>query len=329
MSHARIIGFGSYLPKRILSNRDLEKMVDTSDEWIVTRTGIQERRLAEEKETSADMAIQAAKQALCHAKVGADRIDLVLVATATPDYLMPSTAALVQAALKAVNAAAVDIQAACTGYLYGLSMAKAYVESGMYSHVLLVASDKMSAFIDYKDRNTCVLFGDGASASVICDRGEGLAIQSICLGADGELADLIMIPGGGSKHPASDHTVKQGQHYFKMSGKEVFKHAVRRMTASIKVCLQQAMVKEDAIAWLIPHQANERMIDALAKNLCIPMSRIAKTLRKYGNTSAASVSITLDELQRETPIKVGDHLLLTSVGAGLTWGSSLLTKIEE
>ncbi|MGA8163707.1 MAG: beta-ketoacyl-ACP synthase III [Waddliaceae bacterium] len=327
MLQARLTGFGSYVPDDVLCNHDLEKIVDTTNDWIVTRTGIEERRIAKENETSSDMAIQAGKDALNDAGIDPDRVDLVVVATATPDYLMPSTAALVQAELGAVNAAAVDFQAACTGYLYGLSMAKAYVESGIYRTILLIASDKMSAFIDYQDRNTCVLFGDGASAAVIAHKGSGLAISSICLGADGKQAELIMIPAGGSKYPASSQTVSQGQHYFKMSGKEVFKHAVRRMSSAAQECLHQAKLREDEISWLVPHQANERIIDAMAKQFHIPLSQVAKTLKKYGNTCAPSLAITLDELQKTKTINTGEHLLLAAFGAGLTWGAAVLTKI--
>lgn len=326
---ARIVGMGSYLPERVLSNHDLEKMVDTSDEWISSRTGMKERRIAESGESSSDMAVAAGLKAIEDANVDAKDIDLILVSTATPDYFMPSTAAVIQSKVGATNAAAFDMQAACTGYLYGLSTAKAYIESGMYKNVLLIAVDKMSAFIDYQDRNTCVLFGDGASAAMISGVGSGFAIDSICLGADGTLFDLIMIPGGGSRFPASEETVSQKKHYFKMMGKEVFKHAIRRMGAAAKKCLEQAELKEDQISWLIPHQANERIIDALAKNFQIPSDRVGKTVHKYGNTSASSVAITLDEVRRENPINHGDHLLLVAFGSGLTWGASILTLKEE
>ena len=326
---ARIIGIGSYLPQKVLTNSDLEQLVDTTDEWISSRTGMKERRIAASDEFSSDMAVNAAAKALADAGVASEQIDLILVATATPDYLMPSTAALVQSRLGAARAAAFDIQAACTGYLYGLSVAKAYVESGMYRTVLLIASEKMSAFLDYKDRNTCVLFGDGASASVISSVGSGLVIDSICLGAEGRLSDLIMIPGGGSRYPATGETVAQGRHYFTMSGKEVFKHAVRRMTQSALECLEKAGLEQKDIAWFIPHQANARIIEAIAKNFQIPNERIGKTIHKYGNTSAPSVAITLDELRSRHHFENGEHLLLVAFGAGLTWGASVLTKIVE
>lgn len=326
---ARIIGTGSYLPEKVLSNFDLEKMVDTSDEWISSRTGMKERRIAENGESSSDMAVAAGLKAIADANIDAKEIDLVLVATATPDYFMPSTAAVVQAKIGATHAAAFDLQAACTGYLYGLSTAKAYIESGMYKNILLIAADKMSAFIDYQDRNTCVLFGDGASAAVISGTGSGFAIDSICLGSDGNLFDLIIIPGGGSRFPASEETLSGRKHYFKMMGKEVFKHAIRRMSAAAKQCLAQAQLEESQISWLVPHQANERIIDALAKNFQISPNRVGKTVHKYGNTSASSVAITFDEVRRENLINFGEHLLLVAFGAGLTWGAAVLTLKEE
>jgi len=329
MIRARITGIGSYLPERILSNADLEKIVDTSDEWIFSRTGMKERRIAREDEATSDMAVAAGKKALEKSGLPAEEIDLVIVATSTPDHLMPSTAAIVQAGIGASKAAAFDLIAACTGYLYGLSTAKAYIESGIYKNILLVASEKMSAVLDYEDRTTCVLFGDGASAAVISSEGAGLAIDSICLGSDGQLSDLIMIPAGGSRQPVTEETLKNRQQYFKMSGKEVFRHAVRRMGAAANECLEKANLTEKQIAWLVPHQANVRIINALAKNFQIPLEKVAVTVHKYGNTSAPSVAITLDEILAEQAIGVGEHLLLVAFGSGLTWGASVITKIEE
>lgn len=327
MLKARITGLGSYQPEKILSNQDLEKIVDTSDEWISTRTGMKERRIAASDEASSDMGIKAAAKALLAAKLPADQIDLILVATSTPDHLMPSTAAIVQSAIGAVNAAAFDLLAACTGFLYGMSAAKAYIESGMYRNVLLIASEKISSFIDYQDRATCVLFGDGASAAVISCEGSGYAIENVCLGTDGSLADLIMIPGGGSRLPLSEKALQERQQYFKMSGKEVFKHAVRKMSAAAMESLEKAGLKEEQISWLVPHQANARIIDALAKKFQMPLERVGKTVHKYGNTSAPSVAMTLDELIVENEIRDGEHLLLVAFGAGLTWGASVITKM--
>ena len=326
---ARICGMGSYLPNHILTNHDLEKMVETSDEWIVSRTGMKERRIAAVDEYPSDMGAHAAKKAMEQAGVDAGAIDLIIVATMTADYISPSTAALLQHKIGATKAAAVDIGAACTGFVYGLSLAKAYVESGMYRHVLLVASEKMSSIMDYEDRNTCVLFGDGASAAVISGKGEGFVIDTVCLGADGELANLVIIPGGGSRHPASPESLAQRQHYFKMAGKEVFKHAVRRMGSAAKECLDKAGLTDNQISWIVPHQANVRILEAIAKSFNIPDEKVYKTLHKYGNTSASSIAIALDELTRERPISAGEHLLLVAFGGGLTWGAAVLTKLAQ
>lgn len=324
---ARIIALGSYLPERILSNRDLEKLVETSDEWIISRTGMRERRIAAEDEFPSDMGAAAAQKALVACGVPASEIDLIIVATMTPDYISPSTANLIQAKLQANNAAAMDIQAACSGFLYALSTAKAYIESGMYRRVLVIAAEKMSSFIDYEDRTTCILFGDGAAAAVVAAEGHGFVVNTICLGSDGQLANLAIIPAGGSRHPASLDTVNQRQHYFKMSGNEVFKHAVRRMAMAVRDCLSKAGLEEAHVSWLVPHQANVRIIDAIAKQFNIPEDRVFKTLHKYGNTSASSLVIALDELLKEEKFEEGDHILLTAFGGGLTWGASLLTKI--
>lgn len=324
---ARIIGLGSYLPKKVLTNQDLEKIVETSDEWIVSRTGMHERRIAAENEFPSDMGTQAAIQALELANLKADELELIIVATMSPDYISPSTASLIQAKIKANKAAAFDIQAACTGFLYALSIAKAFVESGSYHHVLIIASEKMSAFIDYKDRATCVLFGDGAAAAVVSAHGEGLRIDTLCLGSDGQLADLVKIPAGGSRSPATFETVEKRLHYFQMSGNEVFKHAVRRMSAAARECLAKAGLEEQDVSWLVPHQANKRIIDAIAKNFNIAEERVYQTVHKYGNTSASSIAIALHELMKEQEFKRGEHLLLTAFGGGLTWGAAILTKV--
>ncbi|MBA2727568.1 MAG: ketoacyl-ACP synthase III [Parachlamydiaceae bacterium] len=324
---ARIIGMGSYLPSKVLTNADLEKMVETNDEWIFSRTGIKERRIAEETEFTSDMGAKAALKALEKAGVAAEEIDIILVASMTPDYISPSTAVIVQRLIGAKNAAAIDVQAACTGFIYGLSLAKAYVESGMYKRVLLIASEKMSAFVDYEDRNTCILFGDGASAAVISDEQKGLSIDAICLGADGEMAELLYIPAGGTRQPSSADTLANRQHYIKMEGKELFKHAVRQMAGASKECLAKAGLLDTDVSWLVPHQANVRIMDAVAKNFCIPAERVFKTIAKYGNTSASSIAIALDELQQQHDIHKGEHILLVAFGAGLTWGASVLTKL--
>lgn len=326
---ARLVGWSSYLPERVLSNADLEKIVETTDEWIVSRTGMKERRIAAADEFTSDMGAIAARKALVMANVKPEEIDLILVATMSPDHLCPSTASLIQKQIGASLVPCVDVLAACTGYLYALSIAKAYVESGMANRVLVVAAEKMSAFVDYQDRNTCVLFGDGAAAGVVSNKGAGLAIDTICLGADGEVADLLTIPAGGSRIPATADSVNKGQHYLKMVGKEVFKHAVRRMAASAKDCLQKAGLAESQISWLVPHQANIRIIDAIAKTFQIPEEKVFKTVHKYGNTSASSIAIALDELQKEHAVKPGERILLVAFGGGLTWGATILTKVTE
>ena len=328
-TQARIIGMGSYLPKRVLTNQDFEKMVDTTDEWIVTRTGIKERRIAAEDEFTSDMGTAAARKALDSCGVSPDEIDLILVATLTPDYISNATGALIQTALGASKAAAVDIQAACSGFIYALSMAKAYIESGMYKNILLVASERMSTYVNYKDRGTCILFGDGAAAAVVSTEGEGLAIKNVCLGADGKLAEIVYIPGGGSRHPPSERSIKEELHYFRMEGKEVFKHAVRKMGAAAKECLDKAGLTTEQINWFVPHQANLRIMDALAKNFQIPDEKMYKTVQKYGNTSASSLAIALDELMQEHALNFGDNILLVAFGAGLAWGASLLKKIGK
>ena len=325
LSKAKIIGTGSYLPERILTNSDLEQMVETSDEWIVSRTGMKERRIAREDEFTSDMGAAAARAAVKDAGLELDAIDFILVATLSPDYMFPSTACLIQQKLGARKAGAMDIQAACTGYLYALSVAKGFIESGLYKNVLVIAAEKLSSITNYKDRSTCVLFGDGAGACVVSREGEGLAIESIQLGADGEQAELLVLPAGGSRKPASKETVEAGEHYIKMAGNEVFKHAVRRMEAACKECLDAAGVSEMEISWLIPHQANLRIIDAIARRFeHLPSERIFKTVQKYGNTSASSVGIALDELLKEHDVKKQERILLTAFGSGLTWGAAVL-----
>jgi len=322
---ARIIATGSYLPERVLSNCDLEKMVETTDEWIVTRTGMKERRIARPDEYTSEMGFHAAERALAAAGMASEQLDLILFATITPDFAFPSSACLLQARLKAVNAAAADVQAACTGYLYILSQAKAYIESGLYKNILIVASEKLSSIVNYEDRNTCVLFGDGASACIVSGEGDGLLVRDVCLGADGELAELLMVPAGGSRKPATQETVCAKEHYLKMEGKEVFKHAVRRMEAACKECIDRVGLKESEISWLIPHQANIRIIEAIAKRFEVPSDRVFLTIHKYGNTSASSVGIALDELLKSCKLRSGENLLLTAFGSGLTWGASVLT----
>lgn len=323
---AHIVGIGAYLPHRILANSDFEQMVETTDEWIVSRTGIKERRIAEKEEFTSQMGAAAALNALQDAGCTPADIDMIIVATMTPDYTSSSTAALVQAQINAPQAAAMDVQAACSGFIYALSLAKAYVESKTCKRVLVIASEKMSAYLDYTDRSTCVLFGDGAAAVVVSPEPSGFAIDAVSIGADGTLAHLITVPAGGVRLPASAETVEARLHYFKMDGKEVFKHAVRRMSAAARQCMETAKIHDEEIRWLVPHQANMRIIDAMAKGFHVADDCVYKTVHKYGNTSASSVPIALEELIKTQPIKQGEHLLLVAFGAGLTWGAAILTK---
>lgn len=325
MKQARIIGTGSYLPKKVLTNADLEKIVDTSDEWIFSRTGMKERRIASDEECTSHLGSKAAQRAIEKAKIAPEKIDLVIVATLTPDYIFPSTACLIQSQLKLTNAAAMDIQAACSGFIYALSMAKSYVEAGLYQNILVVCSDKLSTIVDYEDRSSCVLFGDGAGACVVSDEGKGLVLNDAVLGCDGDQSDILIQPGGGARNPATQDTVKNRLHFIRMEGKEVFKHAVRRMESSSRECIEKAGLTEADISWLIPHQANIRIMDAIAKRFQVPSERVYVTVHKYGNTSASTIAIALDELLEEKPIAPGDNILLTAFGAGLTWGSMVLT----
>ncbi len=324
---AKVVSWGRYLPEKILTNADLEKLVDTTDEWITTRTGIKERRIAAKDEFSSNMGAKAAQKALDKAGVSADEVDLIVVATLTPDYLFPSTACLIQKELGAKKAAAFDFQSACSGYVYGLSLAKAYVESGMYKNVLLVASEKLSAITDYEDRSTCVLFGDGACACLIQPAEKGLEILGIEMGSDGSQAEILMQPGGGSRQPPTHASIDARAHYVKMDGAEVFKHAVRRMIHACETVLKKNKLSESDIDWLIPHQANERIIDAIAKRFHIEDKKVYKTVAKYGNTSASSVGIALEECLSEHPLREGGHILLTAFGAGLTWGAAILKNV--
>ncbi len=325
---AIIKNIASYLPEKVMTNFDLEKMIDTSDEWIMTRTGIRERRIAAEDEFPSTMGIRAAKALLEKEQLNPEEIDLIIVSTMSPDYISPSTAALIQHGIGAKRAAAFDISAACTGFVYGLSIAKAFITSGAYKTILLIATEKNSAFVDYTDRKTCVLFGDGAGAALITSKGPGLKIEDVVLGADGEKSDLITIEAGGSRNPSSLQTVEKKQHYLQMKGPEVFKQAVLRMEESSLACLKRTQTTIEDISWLIPHQANLRIIDALAKRFNIPSDRVVITLDTFANTSASTIPIALDLLISGNKLQPGNNLLITAVGAGLTWGSALLKVIE-
>ncbi len=326
---AKIIGLGAYLPKKVLSNKDLEKIVDTTDDWIVSRTGMKERRIADSEEYTSDMGIAAASKALNDAGLEPQEIDLIVVATLTPDYTFPSTACIIQNALGCINAASVDVQAACSGYVYALSMAKAYIDSGMYKNILIVASEKLSSIVNYHDRNTCILFGDGAASCIVSSSKTGYSIKHISLGSDGEQSKLLILPAGGSKKPATSETVLNNEHYIQMEGREVFKHAVRRMESAVRKCLVASNLTESDISWMVPHQANIRIIDAIAKRFNVPKDHVYLTIQKYGNTSASSIGIALEELVREKEIKNKEKIVLFAFGAGLTWGAAILEYEEN
>jgi 3-oxoacyl-[acyl-carrier-protein] synthase-3 len=320
---ACIIGTGSYAPARILTNEDLERMVATSDEWIRERTGIRERRIAAAGEACSDLAVQAGRRALAAAGLAATDLDLILVATCTGDYPLPATACLVQHQLGATKAAACDLSAACCGFVYALSVADAYVKSGM-RHVLVIGSEVMSALTDWTDRNTCVLFGDGAGAVVVGASGGERGILSTHLGSDGTLCELIMVPGGGSRTPPSEKVLTERLQYIKMKGNETFKVAVRTLEEIARAALSANDLRVEDVDLYVPHQANLRILKAVIERLGLPVEKVLLNLDRYGNTSAASIPIALDEAVREGRIKDGSLVMLGAFGAGLTWASAVI-----
>jgi len=324
MLRARIVGTGSYLPEKVLTNHDLETMVDTSDQWIVERTGIRERRIAAPNEAASDLASAAAERALSAAGLRAADLDAILVATATPDMLFPSTACLVQARLGAARAWAFDLSAACTGFIYGLSAADQYVRSGAARTVLVVGAEVLSRIVDWTDRSTCILFGDGAGAVVLRAESGQSGVLSTHLHADGSLWDFIHVPGGGSKHPPSPAVLAERLQFIRMKGSETFKVAVRAMEDVALEALKANGLAMSDIAWFIPHQANRRILEAVAMRLGLPAERLVMNVARVGNTSAASIPIALDETVREGRVATGDLLLLDAFGGGLTWGSALV-----
>ncbi|MDP9750000.1 beta-ketoacyl-ACP synthase III [Thermoanaerobacter pentosaceus] len=321
---AGILGTGSYVPEKVLTNSDLEKMVDTSDEWITTRTGIKERRIADPSQAASDLGIEAARKALEDAKIAPSEIDMIIVATVTPDMNFPSTACIIQANLGASNAAAFDISVGCSGFIYGLAIAQQFVETGMYNKILVIGAETLSKITNWKDRNTCVLFGDGAGAAVVGRVESGYGILSTYLGADGTGGKHLYMPAGGSRMPASEETVKKNLHTIFMEGQEVFKFAVKVMDSATIEALNRCGLKPEDIDMLIPHQANTRIIEAARKRLKLSDDKVYINLDKYGNTSAASVAIALDEAYRKGLIKKDDIILTVAFGAGLTWGSSVI-----
>ncbi len=320
---ATIVGTGMYVPERVLTNRELESLVDTSDEWILERTGIRERHISAPHEASSDLAVAAARRAMDMAGVAATEIDQIIVATTTPDRYLPSCACTVQAKIGATQAAAYDVFAACTGFIYGLSIARGIIGSGVAGTVLLIGVEQLSRVTDMNDRNTCVLFGDGAGAVVLraCPPGQG--ILSVAIRSDGGLGDLLEIPSGGGARPASVETVTNREHFIRMRGRELFRVAVRGMEESLREALRIAELTPESLDLVIPHQANLRIIEAVRERLGTPVERVLVNIDRYGNTSSASIPITLDEVVRTGRLEPGDHVGFVAFGGGITWGASV------
>ncbi|OVE79193.1 3-oxoacyl-ACP synthase [bacterium I07] len=319
-----ILGTGSAVSGKVLTNHDLEKMVDTSDQWIKERSGIERRHILEEGKTNSDLAAEAGMKALENAGIKAKDLDYIILGTVTPDSSFPSTACRVQAKIGADNAAAFDLSAACSGFLYGMTIANEMMQHGEKKYILVIGSEVLSRITDWEDRTTCVLFGDGAGAVVIGPTDGGRGILSTYIKSDGRLADLLHVPGGGSTQPATHDSIDQRQHYIKMKGREVFKHAVRTMADAAVHGLGEAGIHSDELDLLISHQANIRIIEAIAKRLKLPNEKVFVNIQEYGNTSSASIPIALDQAINEGRLKEGSRCLLVAFGGGFTWGSSLI-----
>ncbi len=321
---ARIVGTGSYVPPHRMTNADLEKIMDTSDEWIYSHTGIKERRIAEDCMTTSDMAVNAVQQALDMSPCSHEDIDMLIVGTSTPDYRMPSTACVVQEKIGLPNAVAFDVVSACSGFLNGLIIAASFIESGICKTIIVAGSEKLTSVTDYTDRNTCILFGDGAGAVIITGNGNGRGVLSAFMKSDGTLRELLWIPTGGVKNPYTPNFTNDGSDKLRMKGPDVYKLAVREMyNASVKV-IEDAGLELSDISLIIPHQANIRIIQGLAKRLRVSMDKMVVNIDKYGNTSSASIPIALDEANRQGRLKPGDKVLMVAFGSGLVWGSVLL-----
>jgi 3-oxoacyl-[acyl-carrier-protein] synthase-3 len=319
-----LTGVGSYVPERVLTNADLEKLVDTSDEWIISRTGIKERHLAAPDQFTSDLAVKAARRAMKMAGVTADQLDLILVATITPDMPFPSTACLVQQKLGARQVPSFDIEAACSGFIYGLEIGQQFIMSRTYDTALVIGAEKLSSIVDWTDRNTCVLFGDGAGAAILQHRENSQGLLTAVLGADGRKAELLSMPAGGSRCPASPKTVADKLHFLRMDGRETFKNAVQAMCSAATEALRRCAIDITKIKCVIPHQANRRIVDAVSERIGATPEQVFINLDKYGNTSAASVAIALDEAVSSGRVHRGDLILLVVFGAGLTWGAAVV-----
>lgn len=326
LKEAWISGVGHYTPERVLTNQELEGIVDTTDEWITTRTGIKERRIASDDQSTSDLAAKAGQAAIDMAGIKKEEIDLILVSTITPDMVFPATAALVQEKLGIPETGTVDMEAACTGFIYGVSTASQFVQTGKYRNILVVGCETMSRIVDWKDRNTCVLFGDGAGAVVVSQAPEGSnsRIIDFYLRGMGKYGNLLFMPSGGSASPATRETVEAGGHYLRMQGSETFKLAVNNMVDSINKVLGFAGMTAEDVDWLIPHQANLRIMKMVAKMAGIPVEKVVVNIEKYGNTSAATIPIALSEYVRDGRIKRGQKVVVVAFGGGMTWGSTLM-----
>jgi 3-oxoacyl-[acyl-carrier-protein] synthase-3 len=322
--HVAIIGTGHYVPERILTNAELEKMVDTTDEWIVTRSGIRERHIARDDQATSDLAAESARRAMASAGVKPEDIDLIIVATITPDMPFPNTACFVQKLIGAKNATCIGLEAACTGFLFALDAASQYLLTGRFKTALVIGAEKMSTIVDWQDRTTCVLFGDGAGAVVVQARETGEGILSAVTGSDGGLSGLLNLPAGGSRTPTSAQTVEARQHYMRMEGKEIFKHAVRAMGESARRALEKSGLTMADITCVVPHQANMRIVEAIRSRLEVGPEKFFINLDKYGNMSSASIPVALDEAMACGRIKKGDNVILVAFGGGLTWGAMVV-----
>ncbi len=322
-----ITATGSYVPEKVLTNHDLEQMVETSDEWIQSRTGIRERRIADNDQAASDLGVKAARRALDESELEADDLDLIVVATATADMAFPSTACVIQDLLEADQCGAFDLSAACSGFIYALSMAHSQVMSGLADHAMVVATETLSKIVDWEDRTTCVLFGDGASAFVLsnCPEVPETGVNSLYLKSDGQYKDILQVPVGGSARPITPENVEDPDRYLQMDGPAVYKVAVRKMKQAAVEALERAEMAAADIDWVIAHQANFRIIEAVQKRLGVPDEKMITNLDKYGNTSAASIGLALDEARRDGRVGSGDRILMVAFGGGLTWASSVVT----
>ena len=323
MQKAGILGLGCYLPPKKLTNSDLAKIVETSDEWITSRTGIRERRIASKEVATSDLGVEAARLAIKDAGLSSEDIDLIITATITPDMAFPATSCIIQDKIGAKNAACFDINAACSGFVFTMVIAQQFVNSGLYDHVLVIGAEKLTSIVDWKDRSTCVLFGDGAGACVV-GKSEDRVIVSSFMGADGSGGHLLSVPAGGSRLPTTEDTVKNRLHFLKMGGNEVFKIAVRIMVEAATNAIKNAGLGLDDISLFIPHQANMRILLAVAKRLGVSQDKIFMNIEKYGNMSAASTAVALVEAAQENKIKKGEHVVLVAFGGGLTYGASVI-----